>query len=89
MTHNDEIKKTNNQILVDAQHEKGYESTEWNTWAQWQRLGRMVKHGEKGTRIYEYSKDPELGQNGEILKSFVGKSFAVFNRDQTEELSNE
>lgn len=81
---NNETQKTNNQILADAKAEKGYQSNEWNTWAQWKAQGRTVRHGEKGTRIYVYSKDPELNEHYEIQKSFVGKSFSVFNLEQTE-----
>lgn len=86
MTSNDQIKDLNSKLLSDAQREKGYIESDWATWKGWQDRGRLVKHGEKGTKIYSYPKDPETDAQGKLLKGFVGKTYHVFNIEQTEEL---
>lgn len=64
------IIKLNQQLLEDAKKLKGFKSTEWASWAQWQTQGRIVRHGEKGSMVYGLS----------------GKHFYVFNLEQTDEL---
>lgn len=68
--HKQQTIKLNQQLLDEARKRKGYKSTEWASWAQWQTQGRIVRHGEKGSMVYGFS----------------GKHFYVFNLEQTDEL---
>lgn len=62
--------------------EKGYNSTEWSTFAQYKQDKKSIKKGSKGTHLtLAVHKTDEEGQ--EHLQFFKG--YTVFNKEQTED----
>lgn len=62
--------------------DKGYNSTEWSTFAQYKSDKRTIKKGSKGTHLtLAVHKTDEEGQ--EHLQFFRG--YTVFNKEQTED----
>jgi antirestriction protein ArdC len=70
-------------LWVDAMA-KGFPSSKWASYRQWQTLGAQVRHGEHGSMIIFYK---QLGQTeeervaGEVPR-FIGRASRVFNAAQ-------
>ena len=68
---------------------KGFTSCEWSTFAQYRDNKNKVNKGEKGTSltlaVYNTVKNEKTGEKEEKLQFF--KSYTVFNKEQTSELS--
>ena len=68
---------------------KGFTSCEWSTFAQYRDNKNKVNKGEKGTgltlAVYNTVKNEKTGEKEEKLQFF--KSYTVFNKEQTSELS--
>ena len=68
---------------------KGYTSCEWSTFAQYRNNKSKVNKDEKGTgltlAVYNTVKNEKTGEKEEKLQFF--KSYTVFNKEQTSELS--
>ena len=69
----------NSDILTRAMSEKGYTDPRWADFRQWIRLGRVVKKGQKSTRISRIRGRDDSGK-----AQFRGAS--VFNFEQTTKL---
>lgn len=61
----------------------GYQSEEWITYAQIQRLNRTLKKGAKEAMLfYRTTEDTVNERTGEITKKEVYRPFTVFNLDE-------
>lgn len=90
----EEYQLGNQTILSQARYENNFESFGWVTLNQARELGKIVKKGAKGTKLY-FKKDTETilineNENGEknteVKKVF--KYFYVFNLEQLEDIAN-
>jgi len=71
-------------ILNCTQNDKGYNSNEWATFKQIQKMKGMVNKGEKGTSIVLYKQiNIKDAQTDEIKSIPMMRFFSVFNLDQT------
>lgn len=78
----------NIQLLAAAAFDNGYSTDHgWAGFNQWKSAGRVVRKGEKGTRILMMvpKKIGEL-EDGTDVKKMTGRTKTVFHYDQTEEL---
>lgn len=77
----------NNQKFLD-EHKESFEllSPEWAGFKQWKELGRKVKKGAKGCKIFMVCEKKIQLESGEEGKKEVLKALYVFNKDHTEEL---
>ena len=73
-------------LLMSAAAEMGYDSTEWVTFKQAQKLGGSVRKGEKATPItfWKMMKSSELDENGEKKSKdwMMMRQYFVFNTEQ-------
>ena len=86
---------TSNQEHLDLHREIfSLESDKWAGFKQWAEVGRKVRKGAKGCKIYMFCEKKQKGEKGEQLKNDKGedakkmvmKSLYVFNFDHTEEI---
>lgn len=90
----EEYQLGNQTILSQARYENNYESFGWVTLNQARELGKIVKKGAKGTKLY-FKKDTETtltseNEDGEKTTEVkkVFKYFYVFNLEQLEDMTN-
>lgn len=80
----------NTLVLWIAEREKGYASSNWATFKQWQSLGAQVKKGEKSTQIVFFKpleireKGAEIEDSDPVRTIAMAKAYHVFNADQVE-----
>lgn len=73
--------------LASAKMRKGYSSSKWGTFKQWQSLDCQVKKGEKASKIIFWSffeTASEEGDESDAHKKIVAIGYCVFNADQVE-----
>ena len=78
------------------QHEKGYDTSLWATYRQWQSIGGQVQKGQRGTHMVKWTpryrchtcdskKDKNLCPSSHLVQRYMaGRAFSVFNYDQQE-----
>ncbi|WP_178306585.1 ArdC family protein [Vibrio algicola] len=77
-------------LLWTASSKRRFSSPTWFTFKQATALGGKVRKGEKGTRIFFYSKvEKKDEQTGEEKTYPVIKTYIVFNADQVDSISSE
>lgn len=74
--------------LSMLQHINGYKSNEWGTYNAWNKAGARILKGNKATHVIFYKPiiKTEINDKGEeeTKSFFILKSYAVFNRQQTD-----
>ena len=68
---------------------RGYVSTVWGTYRQWQSLGAQVKKDERGTSVVFYTKTEEPQAEDATKAKVLLKYSAVFNAEQVEGWTDE
>ena len=78
----------NHVILYATAENKGYESSLWATFKQWQELGATVKKGEKSSKVIIWKeckkKGEQEGEGEERGRHFFANAYCVFNVSQVE-----
>lgn len=65
------------------QLERGYNSSKWATYRQWEGADRQVRKGEKGTHLIYWATKETVNDDGTVAKRMIPNSFVVFHIDQT------
>lgn len=68
---------------------RGYETSLWATYRQWQEIGAQVRKGESGTTVIYYKQLPleaEDVETGEVVRDYrlIARAFNVFNGAQVD-----
>jgi antirestriction protein ArdC len=81
------IYSTANQAHLE-EHKEAFElsANEWAGFKQWNELGRKVRKGAKGCKIFMVCEKKVEAANGEETKKQVVKGLYVFNKEHTEEI---
>ena len=77
-----EYSGTNLEKLNAVFEQEGYRQKIWGTFRQWKQVGHSVIQGEKGVRLFKYTK-PSGKDLTEVERKKLIHYFVVFNVQQT------
>jgi antirestriction protein ArdC len=80
----------NTVVLWIMSEKKGYSSSDWGTFKQWQEKGASVKKGEKSTRVVFWKPITKGEKGDDNFSSFmIAKQYCVFNKAQVDGLEED